>query len=209
MIDVVTTLAGPWADGTRPKDLFALHIAADSAAYVPDIVVGIRDGKGKAQAGCAELASLVSEQNAEVLWPHCDLFAGNLSARQPVVRWEAVCVLGNLAALDAGRELVPCIPDIEAQLTHASIVLQGHSVRALGKMARAYPGEAAGILEALTASAAGFPGTRVGYLVEVMGAFADDPVVRPAARAFAEPYVHCGLPSVAAKARKAMRALGG
>ena len=70
MIDVVMTLAGPWADGTRPKDLFALHIAADPAAYVPGIVAGIRDGKGKAQAGCAELASLVSEQNAEALWPY-------------------------------------------------------------------------------------------------------------------------------------------
>ena len=42
-----------------------------------------------------------------------------------------------------------------------------------------------------------------------MGAFADDPVVRAAARAFAEPYVRSDLPSVAAKARKAMRALGG
>jgi len=45
-------------------------------------------------------------------------------------------VLGNLAALDMGRELVPHTPEIEAQLTPTSIVLQGHSVRALGKMAR-------------------------------------------------------------------------
>ena len=44
-------------------------------------------------------------------------------------------MLGNLAALDMGRELVPHTPEIEAQLTPTSIVLQGHSVRALGKMA--------------------------------------------------------------------------
>ena len=122
---------------------------------------------------------------------------------------EAVCVLGNLAGLDAtDREFVAYIPALEDNLTFDGIVLQVHSVRALSKMARAYPDQAAGILDHLLGVTDYFPGVKLGHLVEVMPYFADDPALRERARAFCEQYAHYELPSVASKARKALRGLG-
>jgi hypothetical protein len=207
LIDILTTLIGTWGDGTRPKDLFAANIALDPEVYLPQILNGLRTKKGRVQAGCAELASLLSEARPDLLLPHADLFAGNLKAKAPVLRWEAACVAGNLAALDTDRRLVPHIPSLEEHLTHTSIVLQLHSARALVKMARAYPDLAAGILDALIAAAPSFTGSRVGLLVAEMPAFADFGELRPRARAFVEPYAASELNPVATKARRALRAL--
>jgi hypothetical protein len=207
VIDILATLTGTWGDGTRPRDLFGLHVAGEAEAYLPQIIDGLRAKTGRVQAGCAELASLLSEARPDLLLPYAELFAGNLQAKAPVLRWEAACVAGNLAALDAERRLVPHIPSLLQHLTHPSIVLQLHSARALVKMARAYPDQSAGILNALVDAAPSFTGSRVGLLVAEMPAFAGFDELRPRARAFVEPYVASELRPVATKARRALRAL--
>lgn len=208
-VDIQGLLAGKWEDGTRPKDLFSLCVAGAPEDYAPAIIAGLRAPQRKVQSGCAELASLLSETEPQRLWPHADLFVANLAAREPVLRWEAVCVLGNLAALDCHRTLVPCIPAIARNLTHKSVVLQVHSVRTLAKMAHAYPDRAAAILDDLFAARDHFPGTKLGHLVEVMHYFADDELLRRRARDFVAPLAHHQLPAVATKARRALRALAG
>lgn len=209
MIDLVETLSGKWEDGTRPADLYKNHVAPEPNAYVTQIVDGLRTAPRKPQSGCAELASLLSEEHTELLWPERALFVANIGAKAPVLRWEAVCTLGNLSAVDRRGELRATIPEIEALLDHDSIVLKGHAVHALTKMARAYPEEAAGILDQIIAAAPHFQGSRVGFLVEAMAAFADDLELRPKARAFAETFLDSDVKSVASKARRAVRALPG
>ncbi|MFN2115501.1 MAG: hypothetical protein ACK2T6_07280 [Anaerolineae bacterium] len=206
-IDVVAVLSGKWEDGTRPADLYDQHVATDPEAYLPRILDGLRSSSGKPQSGCAELASRLSEARPDLLWPERELFVANLSAEPPVVRWEAACVLGNLAAVDTGGELRRQVPELEALLTADSIVLQGHAVRALAKMARAYPSEAEGILDSLISAEDRFPGSRVGFLVESMADFAAYPELRPTARAFAERHRVSDVKAVARKARRAVKAL--
>lgn len=207
MVDLVATLEGKWTDGTRPRDLYAAHVAPDPEAYVPAILAGIREGSGKARSGCAELASLLSEDRPDLLWDDRGAFVENLEAAAPVVRWEAACVLGNLAAVDEGGVLRPTVEPLCAFLAADSIVLQGHAVRALAKMARAYPQDAPRILACLTSASDRFPGSRIGFLVEAMAAFAALPELRARALAFARAHADSDVPSVRAKARRAVRAL--
>ena len=123
-IDILSALDGKWEDGTRPKDLFANHIAGSPADYLPAILAGLAGEKRKVQSGCAELAALISETTPELLLPHADLFVANLDADAPVLRWEAVCVIGNLAALVA----VPAhFPDTRVGfLAEAMAAFAGH-----------------------------------------------------------------------------------
>jgi hypothetical protein len=130
-----------------------------------------------------------------------------LDAKAPVVRWEAACVLGNLASVDADGELRPQITELAGLLYEKSIVLQGHAARALAKMARAYPDEAPGILDSLLAAEERFPGSRVGILVELMPYFDADSQLREAARAFAERHLDSEVKAVATKARRAVKQL--
>ncbi len=207
-VDIQKALDGKWEDGSRPKDLFERHVARDPAAFVAAIVAGLSSGQRKVQNGCAELASLVSAADPSLLVPHVDLFVANLGAKEAVLRWEAACTLGNLASADQSGRVLGALAQLQAALGHESIVLQGHAVRALTKIALASPESAPGVLDALTRAGPRFPGTRVGYLVEAMESFAAFPALAAKARAFAGKYEESDLRPVASKAKRALKKLG-
>jgi hypothetical protein len=206
-LNILKVLDAKWEDGTRPKDLFELHVSKDPARYVGDVVAGLRAKERKVQNGCAELASLMSEREPKLLLPHVELFVANLDAKEAVLRWEAACTLGNLAASDGKKTVLGVVGKLIGLLDHESIVLQGHAVRALGKIARAFPESAPRILDALVRAAPEFPGTRVGYLVEAMETFTGLPALTPKARAFAREYEASELRPVASKAKRALKRL--
>jgi hypothetical protein len=201
-------LDGKWEDGKRPKDLFERHVSKAPAAYVDSIVAGLSSDKRRVQNGCAELASLVSAIEPALLVSSAPLFVANLDAKEAVLRWEAACTLGNLAAAAERKLVIGALGKLEAALGHESIVLQGHAVRALAKIAQAFPETASRILEALTHAGPRFPGSRVGYLVEAMESFATFPALAPKAYAFAKTYEGSDIRPVASKARRAMKKLG-
>jgi len=99
------------------------------------------------------------------------------------------------------------IPVLEDNLTFDGIVLQVHSVRALSKMARAYPTRLLGSSTPacgdglLPRSEARAPRRGDAY-------FADDSAFARRHARFCEGYAHYELPSVASKARRALRELG-
>jgi hypothetical protein len=203
--DILSILDGKWTDGTRPKDLYNSYISKNPTEYLDMIVEGLNSSKRKVQSGCAELASLLSEDSPEILYPHLELFISNLDAKAPVLRWEAVCAIGNLASVDRKHEISPLVDRITLFLEDESIVLQGHSVRALTKISRVYPETAPKTLERLVSSVEKFPGNRVGFIVEAMEAFADSPELVQEARDFVEPYTTCDIKSVAKKAKRALK----
>ena len=208
-IDLVQTLSGKWEDGTRPKDLYAAHVARRPEAFVAAILEGLGAKEKRVQAGCAELASLLSAERPELLAAELGVFLANLDARQPILRWEAACTVGNLASPRTRRQLRPHLEKLFALLGHQSIVLQGHAARALGKIARADPELAPKILEALFAHADRFPGTRVGYLIEAAEQIAELPALAEAIRAHVTPYATSTLRPVQTKARRVLKRLGG
>lgn len=206
-VDLLALLAGPWGAGTRPKALFALHVSKRPDVFLPDILAGLGSKERRVQGGAAELASLLSEARPDLLYPHVDLFLRNLTANAPILRWEAVCTLGNLASIDVKERIPPRIDSILACLSHESIVLQGHAVRTLGKLTRANPKLGPKVLGALLGAQEYFPGNRIGFVVETMPVFASDPVLREKARKFVEKWTTSEVSVVASKARKAMKAL--
>lgn len=206
-IDVHELLRGPRDETTRPKALFALHISKQPAVYVKALVEGLSSRERRVQGGCAELCSLLSEAEPGALAEHVDLFIAHLDAREPILRWEAVCTVGNLVSVDREGRIPKTVARITRFLDDESIVLQGHAVRALAKIAQAHPSTAAAILRALVASRDRFPGSRVGYLVEAMEAFTGEDRLRADARAFAECFVESDINPVRTKARRAMKKL--
>ena len=118
-----------------------------------------------------------------------------------------MCTIGNLVVADTKGATRASLEPITRHLHDKSIVLQGHAVRALTKMARVFPELAPGIFKSLVAAADRFSGTRVGYVVEAMAAFTSEDKLRKAAERFVAPYADSELKPVATKARKALKAL--
>lgn len=61
------------------------------------------------------------------------------------------------------------------------------------------------ILHALLQSQAAFPGNRIGFVIEAMGAFSSHRELLPKVVAFVEPHTRSAIASVATKARKVMK----
>ncbi|MBN2529663.1 MAG: hypothetical protein JXR76_24955 [Deltaproteobacteria bacterium] len=207
-VDIYHLLKGTWDDGTRPKDIFASIVRDHSKAYVSEIIAGISCGESKIENGCAELASLVSEKFPEQVYPHVKVFIDNIDERQKkVLRWEAVCVLGSLARVDKGGIIVPVIPKIKMHLRDKSIVLAGHAVRALSKMAVAYPDHTMDIFNALTTAADAFPGNKIGFVIEAMAPIIELNRINDEIRSFVQPYAQSPVKVVARKTAKVLRML--
>jgi hypothetical protein len=206
--DILTILEEKWEAGTRPADLYERHITPRPEPYVDVLLEGLASKNKRVQAGCAELASRLSADRPELLYPHIDLFIRNLHAKQPILRWEAVCTIGNLATVD-DEKLIPGQVDAMIELLFdRSIVLQGHAVRALAKVAARHTRLAPGILSALLGAASRFPGSRIGYIVEATETFAVHAALVPKIREFLAPYAESEHAPVARKARKVLKRIG-
>ena len=206
--DILILLEGKWEEGTRPANLYERRIAPRPKDYVDALLEGLASKKKRVQAGCAELASRMSADHPELLYPHVDVFARNLHAKAPILRWEAVCTIGNLASVDEKKSIPKQIDSMIGLLSDKSIVLQGHAVRALAKVAAKYPKLAPSILSALLEAARHFPGTRVGYIVEATEAFAAHEALVPTIRKFLAPHAESELAPVSRKAKKALKRIG-
>jgi hypothetical protein len=111
-------------------------------------------------------------------------------------------MLGNLARVDKKKIVSSHIDRIALFLSDSSIVLQGHSVRPLSKIAEANPDEAPKILEELLQSKKYFPENRIGFMIEEMGHFLQYEDRKKVIRTFVEPYLESNIKSVSRKARK-------
>ena len=205
--DLLKLLEGKWDAGKRPADLYARYVAAKPAPYVGVILSGLDAKDKRVQNGCAELASLLSAEHPGLLYPHAHRFVANLKAKAPVLRWEAACTVGNLAAEDDAGVIAKQASTLIAMLAEPSIVLQGHAVRALAKLALKHGALAPTILDALVAAEEHFPATRVGYLIEATEAFVSHAALRPALTKFLTPHAASARAPVARKAHKALKKL--
>lgn len=205
--DIHELLDGKWDAGNSPKELYGLHVAGDPGAYVEQVMGGLASDRARVRNGCAEIASLLSEDSPELLRPFIDRFIENLDAREKILRWEAVCTLGNLASADKGRRIAPAVDRIAGFLKDKSVVLQGHAVRALAKIAAADPGRAGSILDLLIAAEKGFPGNKVGFVIEAMERIVDLTELHPKIRSFVGRHLSSDVKVVARKAGKVMKLL--
>jgi hypothetical protein len=128
-------LEGKWMDGTRPKDLYKIYVSENPNNYVNHLLDGLNSNIGKVYNGCAELLSLLSEDHPEILFPYIGIFINGLCSKSAVVRWESVCTLGNLAYVDSENKTFEILPRLYPFLKEKSIVLQGHTVNAITKIA--------------------------------------------------------------------------
>ena len=205
--DILKLLEGKWEPGTRPANLYERLVLPRPAAYVDVVLQGLASKNKRVQGGCAELASRLSADHPELLYPHIGVFTRNLHAKAPILRWEAVCTIGNLAAVD--EKIIPHEVDaMKALLSDKSIVLQGHAVRALEKVAARHKKLAPGILSALIDAAPHFPGSRVGYIVEATLSFTASAALVPAIRRFVEPYAKSAHAPVVRKAKRVLKRIG-
>lgn len=172
------------------------------------LIRGLDSDEKRVQSGSAELMALLSEEHPDLVAPFIDKFIRNLEAREPVLRWEAVCTLGNLARVDKEKKVLSVLPQLYPLLSHESIVLANHTVQALAKIAEYHHEKAEEILNHLVKAAPLFKKTTVGFIIEAVTRFKDIDELVPEVQEFVTPYLMSDMKVVAQKAKKTLKKLG-
>jgi hypothetical protein len=67
---------------------------------LPEIIEGLSADKARTKYGCAKVLRLLSEKKPELLYSWFDLFAGLLDSDNSFLKWDAIHIIGSLAAVD-------------------------------------------------------------------------------------------------------------
>ena len=73
----------------------------ENPELITEVFEGLSADKARIKYGCAKILRLLSEKKPEIIYPWFDFFAELLDSDNSFLKWDAIHVLGNLAAADS------------------------------------------------------------------------------------------------------------
>lgn len=98
---------------------------------------------------CTKKAIALSKENPETLYPDFDFFLQFLNGENKILKWTALTVIGNLAAVDTQKKTDKLIPILISFLSDKTMVTAANAAKALSEIAYYKPEYREEILSAL------------------------------------------------------------
>lgn len=89
--------------------------------------------------GCSKALVLISETNPDLLRPGIDRIFKLLDGENRILKWNAIAMLGNLAAAGHLDPIGPALRKLYQFLTRGELIAANHATSSLGKIGRAFP----------------------------------------------------------------------
>ncbi len=115
-------------------------ISADSS-LVDSIFDQLSSKNPGLKFGCAKSLLLVSEKSPGLLCPNIARIFELLDSENQILKWNAIAILGNVAAVGLKFQIRSVLPKIYGFLSGGELITANHAIAALGKIARAFPEE--------------------------------------------------------------------
>lgn len=106
---------------------------------IPEIIEGLTADKARIKYGCAKVLRLLSEKKPEVLYPWFDFFAKLLDSDNSFLNWDAIHVLGNLAAVDTESRFEKVYDRYFAPIPGPVLITAANVIGGAAKIALAKP----------------------------------------------------------------------
>lgn len=146
-------IAKPTADLEEIADHVIKNPALLSALFA-----GLEMDKAKIRYGCLKVLRIVSEKAPERLYPDFDRVSALLGNRRNVLRWGAILIIGNLAAVDSENRIDRILPHYLDPITGPALITAANTIVSTAKIAEAKPHLADRIAHAILAAEVGiFP----------------------------------------------------
>lgn len=207
--DPVAFLADP---ESKPEDLLIVS-GKGLGALVKAFLGAIEQPDRRAKNRAVKLLAGLSAANPGALHPHRERFIELLESKDNIVLWNALVVVGHLAAADEDGRIAALAPRLRRFFNADSMITTGHAIEALGRIAAHSDKHRAKIVNWLVGVGDTphgdecreiLAGKALGALADVVGRLRSKAKVR----AFAESYVESSRSGVAKKAGKLLKALG-
>ncbi len=117
-------IADEIAKGTRPL----------SAVFL-----GISSKLPRVKFGCSKILLLLSEKHPDLLRGKMDRIAEPINGENQILKWNAIAILGNLAAADPALQIENLLRRLYGFISCGELITANTAITALGKIGRAYP----------------------------------------------------------------------
>jgi hypothetical protein len=112
---------------------------------LPEIIEGLSANKARIKYGCARVLRLLSEKKPELLYSWFDLFVGLLDSDNSFLKWDAIHILGNLAAVDTEDKFEKILDRYFAPIPGPVLITAANVIGGAAKIALAKPALTEGI----------------------------------------------------------------
>jgi hypothetical protein len=100
---------------------------------------GLNSDEANIKYGCDKILRLISEKAPELLYPHFDFFANNLNSENTFLKWGAIHILANLAAVDAENKFERIFDKYFAPIPGPVLITAANVIKGAAKIALAKP----------------------------------------------------------------------
>lgn len=100
---------------------------------------GLAANKARIKYGCLKLLRIISEKQPAVLYPEIDRFFRLLDSDNTILKWGAIIIVGNLAAVDSKRKIDGVLKHYLAPISGPVMITAANVIGGAGKIAQAKP----------------------------------------------------------------------
>ncbi len=101
------------------------------------VLEGLSSVNARVKFKSAKVLSLISQVHPKLIYPHFDYFAKLLGHENNIIKWNAIKVIGNLAAVDYKNKFNKIFSRFYGLLKEGSLITAAHVVDNSAKIARA------------------------------------------------------------------------
>lgn len=156
---------------------------ADRVARQPELLPEVLDGLGvnkpQIKYGCSKVLRILSQKQPAILYPRFVFFVGLLDCDNSFLKWDAVRIVANLAAVDSEKKVEPMLGRYLQPIGGPVMITAATIIGSAARVALAKPELASRIVRALLEveraeyQTAECRNVAIGHAVESIGLFFD------------------------------------
>ena len=106
---------------------------------LPEVFAGLGAEPARIKYGCLKLLRVLSESRPDILYPEMDRLHRQLDSENKILKWGAIIMLGNLAAVDSDRKIDGFLDKYLQPISGHVMITAANVIRGAGKIAQAKP----------------------------------------------------------------------
>jgi hypothetical protein len=126
--------------GQKGSDKAKITIqAVRDPSFLPMLLQGLGAQQPAIKYGCAKVLQMISERNPEILYPSLDLFIELIDSDNNILKWNAIIIIGNLAAADGDGKIDALLDRYLAPIAGPVMITAANVIGGAACIARAKP----------------------------------------------------------------------
>lgn len=106
---------------------------------LPEVFAGLDSEKPRIRYGCLKVLQIIGEKQPGVLYPSFDRLVDLLNSEKTIIKWGAIIIIGNLAAVDSDNKIESVLDRYLRPISGPVMITAANIIRGAGKIALAKP----------------------------------------------------------------------